>query len=127
MSYNEQLRCDYLTTNHEGAIAWRMTPEWALYTAVVTMMGVEDKFYERGNDRVRRVASLVRKLVSPAALKRDMVVDLVDHLLELTRVHSVCAHVRFPFGCRIVMLAIMSVIRLVRTLRKRTCDEFGAE
>lgn len=61
MSYNEQLRCDYLTTNHEGAKAWRMTPEWELYSTVVTMMGVEDKFYEGGESRVRRVADLVRK------------------------------------------------------------------
>lgn len=61
MSYNEQLRCDYLTTNHEGELAWRMTPEWELYTTVVTMMGVEDKFYESGEVRVRRVADLVRK------------------------------------------------------------------
>ena len=53
MSYNEQLRCDCLTTNHEGATAWRMTPEWELYSTVVTTMGVEDKFYESGEDRVR--------------------------------------------------------------------------
>ena len=45
MSYNEQLRCDYLTTNHEGALAWRMTPEWELY-----------------EERVRRIADLVRKV-----------------------------------------------------------------
>ena len=62
MSYNEQLRCDYLTTNHEGALAWRMTPEWELYTTVVTTMGVEDKFYESGEERVRRIADLVRKV-----------------------------------------------------------------
>ena len=62
MSYNEQLRCDYLTTNHEGAPAWRMTPEWELYTTVVTTMGVEDKFYESGDERVRRIADLVRKV-----------------------------------------------------------------
>ena len=61
MSYNEQLRCDYLTTNHEGALAWRMTPEWELYTTVVTTMGVEDTFYEGGEERVRRIADLVRK------------------------------------------------------------------
>ena len=61
MSYNDQLRCDYLTTNHEGAKAWRMTPEWELYSTIVTTMGVEDKFYEEGEIRVRRVADLVRK------------------------------------------------------------------
>ena len=62
MSYNEQLRCDYLTTNHEGATAWRMTPELELYATVVTTMGTNDKFYEQGKDRVRRIADLVRKV-----------------------------------------------------------------
>jgi len=62
MSYNEQLRCNNLTTNHEGAAAWRMTPEWELYSSVVTTMGVEDTFYERGDDRARRIADLVRKV-----------------------------------------------------------------
>lgn len=62
MSYDEQLRKDGLTSNHEGAIAWRMTPEWELYTTVVTTMGTEDKYYEKGDDRVRRIAELVRKV-----------------------------------------------------------------
>jgi len=62
MSYNEKLRCDDLTTNHEGDKAWRMTPEWELYTTVVTTMGTEDKFYENGEERVRRIADLVWKV-----------------------------------------------------------------
>ena len=62
MSYNENLRCDNLTTNHEGAVAWRMTPEWELYTTVVTTMGTEDKYYEGGEERVRRIAHLVRQV-----------------------------------------------------------------
>ena len=61
MSYNETLRCDKLTKNHERAMAWKMSPEWELYTAVVTMMVAEKKFYESGNDRVDRVCSLVEK------------------------------------------------------------------
>ena len=61
MSYNEQLCCDYLTTNYEGEVAWRMTPEWELYSSVVTMMGAEDKFYENGENRVRRFSDLVHK------------------------------------------------------------------
>ena len=60
MSYDEKLHCDYLTTNHEGAAAWRMTPEWELYALVTTTMGTEDKFYERGSDRVMRITDLVR-------------------------------------------------------------------
>lgn len=62
MSYNKQLCYNDLTQNHEGARAWRMTPEWELYTTVVTTMGTEDKFYENGEDRVRRIADLVRKV-----------------------------------------------------------------
>ena len=62
MSYNKQLCYNDLTQNHESAKAWRMTPEWELYTTVVTTMGTEDKFYERGDDRVRRIADLVRKV-----------------------------------------------------------------
>lgn len=83
MSYNEQLRCDDLTTNYEGAIAWRMTPEWELYTAVVTMMGVEDKFYESGDDRVRRIADLVRK-TSP-----EFVASLAVYTREQMHLRSV--------------------------------------
>ena len=62
MSYNKQLCYNDLTQNHEGAVAWRMTPEWELYTTVVTTMGTEDKYYEKGDDRVRRIADLVRKV-----------------------------------------------------------------
>ena len=36
MSYNKQLCYNDLTQNQEGARAWRMTPEWELYTTVVT-------------------------------------------------------------------------------------------
>ena len=83
MSYNEQLRCDYLTTNHEGAIAWRMTPEWELYTTVVTTIGVEDKFYESGEDRVRRIADLVRKV------KPEFVAQLAVYTREQMHLRSV--------------------------------------
>ena len=83
MSYNEQLRCDYLTTNHEGAKAWRMTPEWELYSTVVTMMDVEDKFYEDGESRVRRVADLVRK-TSP-----EFVASLAVYTREKMHLRSV--------------------------------------
>lgn len=83
MSYNEPLRCDYLTTNHEDAIAWRMTPEWELYSAVVTTMGVEDKFYERGDDLVRRIADLVRKV------KPEYVARLTIYAREKMHLRSV--------------------------------------
>ena len=83
MSYNEKLRCDNLTTNHECAQAWCMTPEWELYSTVVTTMGVEDKFYERGEDRVRRIADLTRK-VQP-----EFVAQLAIYAREVMHLRSV--------------------------------------
>lgn len=83
MSYNEQLRCDNLTTNYEGAQAWRMPPEWELYSTVVTTMGVEDKFYERGENRVRRIADLTRK-VQP-----EFVAQLAIYAREVMHLRSV--------------------------------------
>ena len=83
MSYNEKLRCNNLTTNHEGAQAWRMTPEWELYTTVVTTMGVESRFYEKGDDRVRRIADLVRK-VQP-----EFVAQLAIYAREMMHLRSV--------------------------------------
>ncbi len=62
MSYNSKLCYNDLTTNHQNAVSWRMTPEWELYTTVVTTMGTENKFYESGDNRVRRIADLVRKV-----------------------------------------------------------------
>lgn len=83
MSYNENLRCDNLTKNHEGAEAWRMTPEWELYTTVVTTMGTEDKFYEGGEGRVQRIADLVRK-VEP-----EFVAQLAIYTREYMHLRSV--------------------------------------
>jgi len=96
MSYNTKLRCNNLTTNHEGAKAWRMTPEWELYTTVVTTMGTEDKFYENGEGRIRRIADLVRR-VSPLFVaqlavyaREQMHLRSVPLLLlvELSRIHK---------------------------------------
>ena len=39
-----------------------------------------------------RVFCLVGQIVSPAALQLDVVVDLLDHLLELAGVNAVGAH-----------------------------------
>ena len=43
--------------NHEDAIAYTMTPELELYTAVVTT-GLNDSFYEAGNIRLNRIKEL---------------------------------------------------------------------
>ncbi|TCD12637.1 TROVE domain-containing protein [Pedobacter frigidisoli] len=49
-----------ITTNHENAKAYTMTPELELYAAVVTT-GLNDSFYESGNTRLNRIKELIAK------------------------------------------------------------------
>lgn len=46
--------------NYEGAKAFKMTPAEELYSAVVTT-GLSDTSYEKGNDRLQRIQSLIKK------------------------------------------------------------------
>ncbi|WP_266362727.1 TROVE domain-containing protein [Tellurirhabdus rosea] len=52
------------TVNYEGAKAYVLTPELELYSAVATTM-LADSFYEKADDRLNRIRTLVGK-VSPA-------------------------------------------------------------
>jgi len=83
MSYNKQLCYNDLTKNHEGAKAWLKTPEWELYTAVATTMGIEDTFYETGFDRVQRIANLVKKV------EAEFVAQLAIYAREKMHLRSV--------------------------------------
>ncbi|REC61191.1 TROVE domain-containing protein [Chryseobacterium pennae] len=47
-------------TNYEGAKAYMMTPAEELYSAVVTT-GLSNITYEKGNDRLERIQSLIQK------------------------------------------------------------------
>ncbi|MBP5203690.1 MAG: TROVE domain-containing protein [Candidatus Methanomethylophilaceae archaeon] len=57
------LKRENVVVNHEGAEAYRMTPEQELYTAVATS-ALEETYYEGKTERVDRIAALVGK-VSP--------------------------------------------------------------
>ena len=41
------------------------------------------------------VARLMGQVVNPAALELDVIIDLVDHLLKLSGVDTVAAHMPF--------------------------------
>ena len=58
MNIAGMLKRENVVVNHEGAEAWRMTPEMELYTAVVTS-ALEEMYYEGKTDRVKRIADLV--------------------------------------------------------------------
>ena len=61
MNFSEIVRKQDVVLNHEGAEAFRMTPEMELYTAVVTS-ALEEMYYEGKQDRVQRIAGLVAKV-----------------------------------------------------------------
>lgn len=61
MNYNAMIHQDNTLKNHEGATAFKETPEMELYTAVVTT-AMSDNFYEDRHGRAERIAALVRKV-----------------------------------------------------------------
>lgn len=60
MKFNLIKRNKKMITNHEGAKAVAMTPEYELYSAVVTT-GLNASYYEVGNDRLKRIVKLIQK------------------------------------------------------------------
>ena len=84
-----------VTLNHEGEVAFSLSTEMELYTAVVTSF-MNDTFYERIDQRVMRIADLVRKcnprFVAQLAVyaRCEMNLRSVPLLLvvELARCHS---------------------------------------
>lgn len=95
MNYNSMLKESEVRFNHEGAQAWALTPELELYTAVVTA-SLSNTFYEKQDERVERIAELVRKVnpefVAKLAVytRNEMHLRSIPLLLvvELAKVHS---------------------------------------
>ena len=61
--FNTKTKEKDVVENHEGAVAYSLTPELELYSAVVTSM-LSNKFYESENETLERVKGLLPK-VSP--------------------------------------------------------------
>ncbi|MFK7106757.1 TROVE domain-containing protein [Flavobacterium oreochromis] len=60
MKFNFLNKQTKVTSNYEGAKAYKMNPEMELYTAVVTT-GLNDVTYEKSNDRLQRIQQLITK------------------------------------------------------------------
>ena len=95
MNYNSMLKEMKTEKNYEGARAYAMTPELELYSAVVTA-SLSDTFYEKKDERVDRIAQLIRK-VSPEFVARLAVYTRTEMhlrsiplllLVELAKVHN---------------------------------------
>ena len=95
MNMNENLKKGNVVLNHEGAEAFRMSPEMELYTAVVSC-ALEEMFYEGKQDRVKRIADLVGRVdpvfVAKLAVytRREMNLRSIPMVLlvELAKIHS---------------------------------------
>ena len=95
MKYNEILKEENKVLNHEGARAFRMTPEMELYTAAVTS-ALSGKFYESPKEFIGRISTLVGRVdpmfVAQLAVYTRTVMNLRSIplllLVELAKVHS---------------------------------------
>lgn len=58
MKFNLLKRANNKTVNHEGAAAYKLSPEMELYTAVATA-GLSDTFYEKQDTRLARIQTLL--------------------------------------------------------------------
>lgn len=81
--------------NKESAPAYRLTPEWELYTSVVTT-SLNNSFYEQEEERIERVRTLIGKcnplfVAQLAAYARETMnlrsIPLVM-AVELARIHQ---------------------------------------
>lgn len=83
------------TTNLAGGKAYSMNPEMELVHAVLTTF-LEDKFYEKGADRISRIAGLIKQVkpefVSNLAIvaRKEFNLRSVTHVLvgELAKIHT---------------------------------------
>lgn len=60
MKFNFLRKDNKVVVNYEGAKAYVMTPAEELYSAVVTT-GLSNTTYEKGNDRLKRIQTLVKQ------------------------------------------------------------------
>ncbi|WP_159477905.1 TROVE domain-containing protein [Chryseobacterium sp. 18068] len=60
MKFNFLRKSNNVVMNYEGAKAYKMTPAEELYSAVVTT-GLSNATYEKGNERLARIQSLIQK------------------------------------------------------------------
>ncbi|MDR1407895.1 MAG: TROVE domain-containing protein [Tannerella sp.] len=101
MKFNESSKAQNKTFNSEGAPAYRLSPEWHLYTAAVTSL-LSDKFYEGAQDRIHVLRELIGRcdpqFVAKLAVyaREQMYLRSVPLVLavELAKVHNGDATVR---------------------------------
>ncbi len=98
-TFNETARGANTTLNHEGEVAYTLSPKLELYSAVVTTMMAGDKFYEGKDDLIGRIRGLVAtvaqtdpsfvaKLAVYARERMNLRTISVVLAVELAKVHN---------------------------------------
>ncbi len=95
MKFNILTKGKNQTVNHEGAVAYKITPELELYTTVVTS-SLSNQFYEKADRKIERIRELIGKVnplfVAQLAVyaREQMYLRSVPLVLavELGRVHA---------------------------------------
>lgn len=95
MRFNMKLGDRRVVKNHEGAKAWKMTPELELYAAVVAST-LDTTFYEKNDHRLQRIRDLIKnadsKFVAKLAVyaREKMYLRTLPLVLavELAKVHN---------------------------------------
>ncbi len=93
--FNTSAKYKTITTNHEGAKAYTLTPELELYSLVCTF-GLSNKFYESESSQMDRLKSLIKsvspKFVAKLAIyaREQMYLRTVPLILtvELAKIHK---------------------------------------
>jgi hypothetical protein len=95
MKFNVLSGTPQVTTNHEQAKAYKVSPEMELYIAVVTA-SLSDTFYEKEGSRLKRIIELVSKVDARFVTQLAVYARKKMHLrsipavlaVELAKVHS---------------------------------------
>lgn len=95
MKFNFTTKGKNKVTNYEGGQAYRLSPEWQLYTAAVTS-SLSDKFYEKADTRIETLRKLivqcdpvfVAQLAVYARQKMNMRSIPLVLAVELAKVHG---------------------------------------
>jgi hypothetical protein len=88
MKFNFNTKKENETINYEGAKAFKLTPKMELYTAVATA-GLSDQFYEKADDKLKRICDLIEKNDAAFVAKLAVYVREKMHLRSIPLVLTV--------------------------------------
>ena len=109
MKFNLMTKRKKVTKNHEGAKAYSMTPEYELYSAVVTT-GLSGSYYESADQRLNRIKGLMQKC-DPKFVAQLAVYTRNEMYLRSIPLVLVVELAKFSKGTSLVSNAVNGVVK----------------